>query len=235
MPSTRKTPQEFLDQLRRLVAANAAGNTQLVGRLSRLLQNAAQSARTEAGGRPRDSVELLSGWLDFNLASYSLISTHGLALLNGLLSAAETTLIPRRPEAEARPAPGSRVDLRVSGRPGERVTSAFLVENHHDRPLEVTIEAGELVPGNGPSLPASFVTFAPGALTVASQAQAVVEAAVGITRDFVVGQTYTTVIRLLGSHAKEIGFSLTVLPPAPGMESSPSASTRPAKQRRARR
>jgi hypothetical protein len=58
------------------------------------------------------------------------------------------------------------------------------------------------------------VGFEPAALVVAPRAQAIVQATVTITTDFVVGQTYTTTIRPLGFEAKQLGLSLVVLPPA---------------------
>lgn len=236
-PSGRKSPEEFVEQLKELVAANVAGNAQLVTRFNDFIRDAAKAVGAGRAGEPADAAALLSRWLDFNLASYSVVSTHGLALLNGLLSAAENALIPKAPSAPgARPTPEPRVELRLEGRPGDRVTSAFLVENHFDRPLDVAFESGDLIPATGASLPAALIAFEPAMLAIAPRGQAVVQAAVTITRDFVVGQTYTTTIRLLGFHPKEVGLSVTVLPPAEAAEPSgpPPKQTKPADKRRAR-
>jgi hypothetical protein len=64
----------------------------------------------------------------------------------------------------------------------------------------------------------------------------VVQAAVSVTRGFVVGQTYTTTIRLLGFQAKEVGLSITVLPPAEAAKPSgpPRRRTKPVGKRQAR-
>jgi hypothetical protein len=236
-PSGGESSQEFVEQLKKLVAANVAGNLQLVTRFNDFLRDAATAVKTGRAGEPADAGALLSRWLDFNLASYSAVSTHGLALLNGLLSAAESSLIPKAPSAsQARPTPEPRVELRLSGRQGERVTSAFLVENHYDRPLDVAFESGDLVSASGESLPSSLVGFEPPRLAIAPRGEAVVQAAVRITRKFIVGKTYTTTIRLLGFHAKEVGLWVTVLPPAqaPKASGSPPKRTRPAKKRRVR-
>lgn len=237
-PSGRKSPEEFVEQLKELVAANVAGNAQLVTRFNDFIRDAAKAVGAgRAAGEPANAAALLSRWLDFNLASFSVASTHGLALLNGLLSAAENALLPKAPSAPgARPTPEPRVELRLEGRPGERVTSAFLVENHFDRPLDVAFEAGALIPATGPSLPASLIAFEPATLAIAPRGQAVVQAAVTITRDFVVGQTYVTTIRLLGLHAKEMGLSVTVRPPANAAEPSgpPPTQGKSADRRRAR-
>lgn len=212
--SGRKSPEEFVEQMKELVAANIAGNTQLLTRLTNFIQEAVKSA----GSSPREPLNaaaLLSRWLDFNLASYSVVSSHSLAIMSGLLAAAENALIPKAPSSP-RTHPGSlpRVELRLEGRPGDRVTSAFLVENHFNHSLEVTLESSDLVPAMGASLPASLVTFEPATLSIGPRAQAVVQTAVTITRDFAVGQTYITVIRLVGLQAKEVGLSITVRPPA---------------------
>jgi hypothetical protein len=214
-PSRRTSAEEFVRRLKDLVAANIAGNAELVARFNKFLQDAAKAAGSARAGQTPDAATLLSRWLDLNLASYAVVSTQSLALLNGLLSAAESALLPKAPSTTgAPPAPDRRVELRLEGRPGDRIASAFLIENHFDRPLDVSFECGDLVPAEGAPLPASLVTFEPATLAIAPRGQAVVQAAVTITEDFVVGQTYTTTIRLLGFQAKEVGLSVTVRPPA---------------------
>jgi hypothetical protein len=213
MDSERKPPERFAEELKRLVAANLEGNARLLNRFGDLVRNATRDAAT---GRPRElpsAPTLVSQWLDFNLASYSVLTTHGLALMNGLLSAAESALVPKAPAPEASPTP-RRVELRLEGRPGERVASGFAVENHFDRPLEVGFESADLVPAAGAALPASLVGFEPSTLAIGPKCQAVVHTAVTLTPEFVVGQTYTTTIRLIGFPAREVGLSISVLPPA---------------------
>jgi hypothetical protein len=209
-PSERKSPEEFVEQLRALVADNIAGNAQLLTRLTSLIQEAVKSAGSPSR-EPPSPAALLSRWLDFNLASYSVVSTHGLAIMSGLLTAAEAALLPK---PSPRPGAPPRVELRLEGQPGDRVTSAFMVENHFDRPLEVSLEGGDLVPATGAALPASLLTFEPAILSIGPRAQAVVQVAATLTREFAVGQTYVTVVRLGGLQAKEVRLSITVLPPA---------------------
>jgi hypothetical protein len=209
--SGRISADEFLARLKELVAANVAGNTQLATRLRDFIQEVLKAVGTDPAGERTDAEALLSRWLDFNLASYSVVSNNALSLLNGLLSAAESTLIPKA--AAARPFPAPRVELRLSGRHGERATSSFVLENFFDRPVAVTFEAADLVPDTGPPLPGSLVSLEPAPLVIPPRGQAVAQAAVSITPDFLVGQTYITTIRLLGFEAKEVGLSVTVLHP----------------------
>jgi hypothetical protein len=236
--SGRTTPDEFVERLKELVAANVAGSTQLVTRLSDLVREASQAVTTESAGERPNAELLLSRWLDFNLASYSVVSAQSLALLNGLISAAERTLIPKAP-SPATPkgtTPTPRVELRLSGRYGERATTSFVIENNFDRPVAVTFEATELVPTAGASLPASLVSFQPTTIVLEPRGQAVVQAAVTITTDFQVGETYTTTIRLLGFEKKELGLSVTILPPPDdAVASRPSPAARKSgKKRRSR-
>src|SRR5262245_31175742 len=116
--SGRTSPDEFIDRLKELVANNNLANKQLLTRLGNLVREAEVVSRGGAGER-LDAEALLSRWLDYNLASYSVVSTHTVALLNGLLSAVQSTLIANpasQPDAQATAAP--RVELRLSGRHG---------------------------------------------------------------------------------------------------------------------
>lgn len=229
-PSGRITPDEFVERLKELVAANVAGSSQLVSRFSELVRAASEAASTSRGSERTDAETLLSRWLDFNLASYSVVSAQSLALLNGLISAAESTLIRTVPSATTAP----RVELRLSGRHGERATTGFVIENNFDRPLAVTFEATELTPAAGPPLPASLVSFQPSTLVLDPRGQGVVQASITVTRDFEIGQTYTATIRLLGFEAKELGLSITILPAADPQGPSPVPPT-PHKSRKRRR
>jgi hypothetical protein len=232
--SGQKSLEEFGEQLKQLVAANLAGNAQLVTRLTNFIKDAATAVRADRPNEATDAAGLLSRWLEFNLKSYSVVSTHGLALLNELLSAAESALLAKAPPAaESIPKPQSRVELRLSGRPGERVTSGFAVENHFDHPLAITFECADLTPASGQSLPAALVEFEPANLMIPPHGEAVAQVAVVITRDFVVGQTYTTTIRLLGFDKKEVGLSITILPPVEIPNSSPPLKQ--AKRKKTRR
>jgi hypothetical protein len=92
--SRRTSPEEFTERLRKLIAANLAGNAELLNRFNELIRDAPMELGARRAGESSDAQSLLSRWLDFNLASYAAMSTHGLALLNGLLSAAEDAMGP---------------------------------------------------------------------------------------------------------------------------------------------
>jgi hypothetical protein len=236
MDSTGRTSlDEFVKRLRELVADNVAGSTQLMTRFNEFVREASQAASTGRAGDRTDAQAILSRLLDFHLASYQVVSAQSLAVLNGLLSAAESTLLPKAaPAPDVRATPAPRAELKLSGRPGERPTTGFVIENHFDRAASVTFESTELIPTTGPALPSSVVSFEPATLVIAPRRQVVVQAAVAITTDFVVGQTYTTTIRLRGFEAKEVGLSVTVLPPAEAA-SPPSPSPKPPKPAKKRR
>jgi hypothetical protein len=213
--SERTSPGEFIERLKYLIANNITESERLLTRFRGLVREANQAVGTGGAGERPNAETLLSRWLDFNLASYSVVSTHSLALLNGLLSAAQSTLISKAaPAPDARATATPRVELRLSGRHGERATTGFVIENQFDRPLEVRFESTALIPATtGPELPAPLVSFEPTTLVIAPRGQGVVQVAVMITADFVAGQTYRTTIRPLGFEAKELGLSLIVLPP----------------------
>lgn len=235
--SKQKSPEVFFEELKSRIAANLAGNLQLVRRLSDLVKDATKAFAARRAGERAEPSELLSRWLEFSLASYSAVSTHSLELLNGVVSAAEQALGAKaRPAPEPEPAPGQRVEMRLEGRQGERVTAPYLVENRYDRRMDVSFEASDLVPASGTPISGSQITFEPSTLSVPPQGQAVVQAAVTLTHDFVVGQTYTTTIRVLGFQAKEIRLAITVLPPAKGAKVAGRSVKRakPGKKRRAR-
>ena len=233
--SGRTSPDEFVERLREVSAANASGRKQLLRRFGAFVQEAAQAVGTGQSGQRTDAGALLARWLDFNLESYSLVNVQGLALLNGLLSAAERALIPTTASAPDTPGmPAPRIELRLSGRHGERATTRFAIENHFDRPLAVAFQSTDLISKTGTSLPASLVSFEPATLVVEQRGEGVVQATVAITTDFEVGQTYTATIRLVGYEAKEVGLSVTVLPPTDVTSDRSPQPRKSAKERRAR-
>lgn len=220
-PAARaKSADEIVEQLREILATNAAGNAQLASHLSEFVRD---MSRELGRGQPVDAAELFSRWLDFNLKSYSLLNMQSFALLDGLLSVARDTLLP---STGAVPAPGQepRVDLRMSGRVGERVTTSFVIENQFDQPLEVGFECDDLATTSGQTQPAALVDFNPPKLAIPARNQAVGQAGVTLKGDFVVGETYRTTIRLLGFATKELGLLVTILPPADKPVPSPAPS-----------
>lgn len=230
-PDVRTSLDEFVKRLRELVANNVAGSTQFMIRFNDFVRQASEETLAGRTGDRTDVGAMLSRWFDFNLAAYSLVSSQSLALLNGLLSAAQSTLIPK-----AAPAPAPRVELRLTGRPGERVATSLVIENHFDRPVAVTFESTELIPATGSAVHPAVLSFEPSTLAIPPRSQGIVQVALTITSDFVVGQIYSTTIRLLGFEAKEVRLSVIVLPPADA--APPSAPSREApgaaKKRRAR-
>ena len=194
--------------------------------------------RRSALANPGSGPTQVRCWRDGSIStskSYSLVNVQGLALLNGLLSAAERALIPTTASAPDTPGmPAPRIELRLSGRHGERATTRFAIENHFDRPLAVAFQSTDLISKTGTSLPASLVSFEPATLVVEQRGEGVVQATVAITTDFEVGQTYTATIRLVGYEAKEVGLSVTVLPPTDVTSDRSPQPRKSAKERRAR-
>jgi hypothetical protein len=227
--SPRKTADEVIEQLREVFATNAAGNAQLAARFNEFVRDISK----EIGrGERADPSELFSRWLDFNLASYAVLNRQGLALLDGLLTAARSTLIPPAisvPIATQAP----RAELRLSGPSGQQVRTGFVIENYFDRPLDIAFACSDLSPGAGPSLPRSLVAFEPATLMIPPRGQAVGQVAVNLTDDFVVGETYIGTIQLQGFEGKELGISVVVLPAADAADPpNPAvAQSRPARRR----
>jgi len=230
----RKQPEAFVEEFRSLVSSNVAANVKLVGRISDLVREAARAGAAR-GQQPLSSNELLSRWLDFNLAAYQALSQHSVAMLDGLVSAAERTLVSSSgTRGAAFPASGKRAEIRLEGRPGDRVSTPFLVENHYDRELRVSFEAAELAGQDGAPPPGARVKFEPTKLLLQPRSQSIVHASVELTKGFVVGKTYATTIKVLGFEAGDIGLTLTVLPKAATAAGGPksAARARPARTRR---
>ncbi|MDQ3697826.1 MAG: hypothetical protein M3373_07350 [Gemmatimonadota bacterium] len=227
-PPGRKTPEDFVEELKSLVAMNVAGNVRLAARVNDLLRDATKALSAQSPGKTADPSVVLGRWLDFNLAAYSAVSTHSLALLEGVVTAAERTLARKPPHAPDDTSEAfGRAEMRLEGRTGDRVRGPFLVENQYDRAVDVRFEADDLVPASGALVAAAHIAFEPPALIVPPSGQAVAHVAVTITPEFTVGQTYTTTVRVLGFQAREVGLSLTILPPTAGKRSDSTAASNP--------
>lgn len=202
------TPESFVEELKALVAKNVSGQLQVIARVNDLVRRAG-----EPGGASRDTSDILSTWLAFNLASYATVSTHTLAMLDELIGAAERALLSEAPPTRAAPrAPTEPVEMRLEGRRGDRVALPFLVENPYGRALTVTFEAEPLVgAGGGAALPATHVVFEPERLDVPPGGQAIAHAVVVLSHEFAVAETYRTTIRTHGFEGREILLSITVL------------------------
>jgi hypothetical protein len=244
-----KTAESFVEDLKTLIADNMAGNARLVTRVNDLLREATRQASEGRGpGATSDPSALITKWLEFNIASYAVVSSQSLQLLNGLVNAAERTLlgseaaVVQSPPPAPSPTPAATGDatgpleLRVEGRVGDTVRAPFLVENAYERALDVSFEAEPLVPTSGVAVAAKHISFEPDHVTIPPKGQAVVQAAVDISAAFTPGETYRTTLRLIGFHAKTVRLAVTVKPPvpdasAPGESADPKAGTRAARPR----
>lgn len=201
------TAESFIEELKTLVTRNMEANAQIASRVSTLVQQASR------GGLPTDANDLFSRWLDFNLASASLLSAHSMQVMEGVVTAAERSLLGRMPPPKngvPEPESAPPVDLHVEGRAGETVRAPFLIANEYDRPLEVTFEATALQGTSGAVIAADGVTFEPAALTL-GRGERVVQAAVAIPKESAVGETFRGAIRMRGYQARTIHLAVTVV------------------------
>jgi len=210
----KKAAPSFIKEFTSLVTKNIRGNMQLVSRVNELVKNAGKSLGPNRKKNDGKQSALLVRLLDFNLASYEILSSYTLDMLNGLVSAAEISLFGKDTATAEAASPKVCGEIQVGGRQGERLKAPFIVENQYNAPLDISFEAGELITSVAPSLPSSHIAFEPATLTLDPQKKAVVIALIDISKAFVVGQTYTSTIRVLGFQGKEVRLVLTILPPA---------------------
>ena len=136
--------------------------------------------------------------------SYAEVDGLVLALLDGLVSVAERALRPA-PETAA-----PMVDVRLEGRPGDRVACPFVVENRYDRLVEVAFRASPLVAPGRPEVPAPPVSFEPARLHLGAGASGVATAVVEVVPELVPGATYSTTVEMVGYEGRRLGVALTV-------------------------
>jgi len=208
----RKSPSAFVRELKSLVAENVRGQMELVSRVSALLKNAGERLGPQRGRTEGNQSALLTRLLDFNLAYYGALSSGTLKMLNGLVSAAETSLLGKTTAANAAVSPNVGGEIQVEVRQGERLKAPFVVENRHGTRLAISFEAGSLVAGGAPPLPPSHIAFEPATLTLDPKEKAVVVALIDISRAFLVGKTYRSSIRVLGFRGQEVRLAVTILP-----------------------
>jgi hypothetical protein len=235
----RKAAPSFVKEFKSLVAKNIRGNMQLVSRVNELVKKAGKSLEPDRQKSEGKQSALVMRFLDFNLASYEIMSSCTLDMLNRLISAAELSLLGKgAATAEAAP-PKVCGEIQVAIRQGERLKAPFVVENQHSAPLDISFEAGELTAAAAPSLPSSHIAFEPATLTLGPQKKAVVVALVDISKAFVVGKTYRSTIRVLGFQGQEVRLVLTILPPAKMDEltrkAKPKRQTQAPRTRRSKR
>jgi hypothetical protein len=232
----KQAAPSFVKEFKSLVAKNIRGNMQLVSRVNELVKNAGKSMGPDRKKDDGKQSALLIRLLDFNLASYEILSSYTLDMLNGLVSAAEISLFGKDAATAKAASPKVCGEIQVGGRQGERLKAPFIVENQYSAPLDISFEAGELISSVTPSLPSSHIAFEPATLTLDPRKKAVVIALIDISKAFVVGQTYTSTIRVLGFQGKEVRLVLTVLPPTEtagkARETKPKKKPKAARARR---
>lgn len=220
--SRQTDPQSVIEDLRVLLAKNVQDNVRLVKRFGGLVHEATEQigTSTEGGGMPKGN-ELLTRWLDLNFAFYSLLTEHGVAFLDDLLTAAEQNLGIKPTKAEEPPAPEtqtqttepvSRMELSLNARVGEKAVAHFVIENQQSTPTEVSFQAGNFISSKGRTVSAACVSFEPAKLSLRPKEQAVVKSIVNTTSGFRVGETYVSTINVLGFLTKEIILVVTILP-----------------------
>src|SRR6266403_1359593 len=217
-----------LEELRALLGKNIQGNVRLFNRIATLAQQASKELSADPGSRnlPKGN-ELLSRWLELNLSYCSLLSEHGLALFDDLVTAAENTLgLKTTAAAEPAKAPHARLEINQSGRVGETLVAPFVIENQHPSSLEASFRASDLVSLKGDTVSADCIKFEPQTLTLQPKEQAIVKSIVTITSDFEVGETYATTINVIGFQAREILFLITILPELKADKSSRRAGSK---------
>jgi hypothetical protein len=213
-PLNRKSPEALLDEVKALVSANMAGNAQLLSRVVTLLSNTRHRMAAAPPGRPPDPSAILGQGLELTLESWAIVNQHTQAMLKDLVSAAERRLAVGPGLAAVHDKPlEQQPPLRLEGRQGERVSGRFAVENEYDCPVQVSFAVSGLTPAQGSPLPATHVTLDPVRLIIGPRASLLVAATLDITEDFVVGQTYTATIRVVGFRASDILLQVTVLGP----------------------
>lgn len=209
----KRTAPAFVNEFKALVEQNIRANMDLVSRVNELLKNAGQCLGSRGQKSEGKQSALLMRLLDFNLASYEILSSGTLKMLNGLVSAAEAALLGKKTAMAGDPSPKACGEIQVEVRQGERLKAPFVVENQHKTPLDISFEAGALIAGDAPPLPSSHIAFEPASLTLDPQKKAIVFALIDVSSSFLAGKTYTSTIRVLGFQGQEVRLAIAILPP----------------------
>jgi hypothetical protein len=224
----KKTVQSFIDEFKSLMETSIRGNIQLISRVNELVKTAGKSPGPDRKKKDGTQSSPLIRILGFSLASCSVLSACALEMLNGLVSAAEHSLLGRDTAAPEAASPQVCGEIHVEARQGERLKAPFLVENQYSAPLDISFEASDLTTSIAPALPSSHIAFEPAALVLGPREKAVIIACIDISKAFVAGQTYTSTIRVLGFQGKEVRLLLTILPPKE--TARPAGKAKPRKQ-----
>ena len=141
----KKAAPSFIKEFKSLMAKNMRGNMQLVSRVNELVKNAGKSLGPNRKKNDGKQSALLIRFLDFNLASYEILSSCTLDMLNGLVSAAEHSLFGKDTATPEAASPKVCGEIHVEVRQGERLKAPFFVENQYSAPLDISFEASELI------------------------------------------------------------------------------------------
>lgn len=227
---SQKTPEEFVNEIKAVVSANVSKSIQLMTRANDLIKNTVQTVSSP--GRPSmDKSEVLERWLNFNVATYSVISDHALSMFDKLITVAEGAIvgdIPEKGSAE------KRVDINIAGQQGEKCSAVFLIQNHYDHAIDISFEATPLVAEGTAPLPSSHVTFDPSSTTLERGEQKTIKVTANITEMCIPEKIYWAKVYVLGYESKELILSIEVLPRAASKPRAKRAKTRSVKKKQQR-
>ena len=120
------------------------------------------------------------------------------------------------PEPPPGPPPGlpgpAPAPVRLDARPGQSVLVPFLVENRYDRDVEVSFTADPLVGGPERALPPEAISFDPPTATLAPGGRLVARATIHLGERCVVGETYSTALRVRRPPAPPLYVAIAVVP-----------------------
>lgn len=204
----------LLTELQLLLTKNVSENVKLISRIGNLVVETVKTAKTGDTENRSGKTTLLNRWLDFNLASCDILSTHTLAMYKNVVSAAEKIMAGNKALPSDSKTPEAKpLEIQLKGRQGAKIKSRFLLENHNDYQYDISFEAGELASLNGNVITASRIKFEPAVISLKPKEQVVITIAVDLKDDFVVGETYFSTVQMHGFSTKEIIVSITILPP----------------------
>ena len=205
----QKTPEEFADEIKKILSANVSKSIHLMTRANNLLKDTVESIAS-SNKEPVDKSELLNRWLNFNVATYTVINDHTISLLEKLITIAEGSIIGKTQETTAEE---KNIDINITGHQGEKQSTFFLIKNHYDNPLDISFEASPLIAEGTQLLPNRYITFDPSTTTLKEREEKTIKVIVDINEDFIPGKTYITNIHVIGYETKELILSIEVLPP----------------------
>lgn len=227
---SQKTPEDFVNEIKAVLSANVAKSIQLMTRANDVIKNTVQTV-SSVGQASMDKSEVLKRCLNFNVATYSVISDHVLSMFDKLITVAEGAVIgdtPGKGSAE------KLMDISIVGQQGEKCSAAFLIQNHYDHAIDVSFEATPLVAEGTAPLPSSHVTFDPSPTTLERGEQKSIIVTANITEMCVPEKTYWAKVYVLGYESKELILSVEVLPRATSKPRAKRAKTRSVKKKQKR-